>query len=370
MDMIRSSYTVGMRFSRTSGIVPVRWFFAARGAKYIGVPNAFFSTNWEDASTKFVFYGEQPGPRHWSNGQRPALAVGQRICEPSEDFTVGIAEGVTLGRSIAAGPVPSCCLDPLGAGGPGFGFVWEGAVSWGASGGAVGTGVSSWVRIPPVAPMYLKTILLVITPGVTRVGTFLTQPWTRRISVTCVGPGGGGGGCTGGVSSSSAGGGGSSGGTFNQVFLGTLMSTVFNFQIGGRGAGGPAGNNNGSDGTADTVFTGPSIVTAAKGKGGRGAAASLWITGGSAVAGGAAPLGGNPGFPGLALSAGSGTNPIGGHGACSSLGGAGTGQVNPGAGTDATPNTGSGGAGSAAFTVSLAGGKGADGVIVIEEWSF
>lgn len=368
--MVRSCYTVGMRFSESSGVIPCRWFFADGGAKYLDAPTAFYSRNWEDKASKFDTLGEQPGNRRWSNGQRPALALGRRLCDPVELFLLGPPPGVTLNRDVVPGPVPACCLDPLGAGLGGDGFKSDGATRWDGSGAGVGGGAGGWKRVQTLPAFYLKTIIPNPTPGLTAVGMFTCQVWTLRLQVTAIAPGGGGGGAKGGVASFAAGGGGSCGATKLQFWLGVFYSLSFPWQIGGFGAGGPAGNNPGSPGTGDTIFTGPTTVTAAKGLGGSGGPAIPFITGGSFSPGGVSPVGGNPGIPGLVIPSGSGNTGIGGAGACSTVGGAGGFTYSPGSGKDATPGTGSGGGGAVAAGADEKGGDGADGFLVVEEWNF
>jgi hypothetical protein len=147
--MVRSCYTVPMRFKDGDAPVMVRWFFVDRGAKYFPGLNSFYSRNWEDASEKFDEIGEQPGNRRWVNGQRPALALGQRLCDDPLLFRFGLAPGQTISRGVVAGPVPVCCLDPLGTGGGGEGFAYDGSTEWIGSGGAVADGEASWVRVVP-----------------------------------------------------------------------------------------------------------------------------------------------------------------------------------------------------------------------------
>jgi len=66
----------------------------------------------------------------------------------------------------------------------------------------------------------------------------------------------------------------------------------------------------------------------------------------------------------------SGNTPIGGAGACSPIGGAGNWRLTQGDGDDATGSTGSGGGGAVSLVNDHSGGKGSDGLIVVEEWNF
>lgn len=201
---------------------------------------------------------------------------------------------------------------------------------------------------------------------------FTSQSWTTRIKATVVGPGAGGGGVAGSAGDAAAAGGGSSGGTFTMTWTGLTGGVTYTYNLGGYGTGGAAGNNNGNDGNGDSTFTGPTTITGKAGKGGHGCPA-IASPNASAVLGGASPLAGNPGFPGIVIPYGSGgLIAWSGAGGCSTVGGAGGGLVFEGAGVAATAN-GSGGGGALSLTSggsSHAGGNGSGGLLVIEEWSF
>jgi hypothetical protein len=148
VDALRSCYTVGMRFSDTLPIIPVRWFFADKRAKFFPGPNAFYSRNWEDKSDRFDQLGEQPGPRPWANGIRPGLALGQRLCDPPLIFLVGLAPGFSFNRPVASDSTSLCCLDPMKLPLGCAGSESNGATEWVSCGGAVGAGQSVVSKTP------------------------------------------------------------------------------------------------------------------------------------------------------------------------------------------------------------------------------
>jgi hypothetical protein len=390
VDWLRSCYQTSMVFRPGGPGVPIKWFWCHPDAKYVGVPTPFYSRNWEDKSEKFDEGGEQPGKRPWLPGLRPHLLDGMRLCRPITYLMFGIHAGMTLRRKVTTGGVPICCLDLDELGQQPGGVSPSGSGAWFGFGGLTLSGQSRWAKgqwpvigqalcfggaatwavIPDVPSLYLKTIIPNPTPGATAAGVFTSQSWTTRVQVTLVGPGGGGGGAAGASTTYGAGGGGASGATRQQQWTGIIGGTSWPYQIGGYGPGGPAGNNPGGAGTAPTVFTGPTTVTAGPGGGGQGGPAVPVGTFTNFAQGGVPPAGGNPGSPGIVSPGGSGDATVGGDGGCSTVGGAAGGATAPGPGADATTGTGSGGAGAVGSFGNYAGGKGGDGFLVVEEWNF
>lgn len=379
-----------MVFSPGGPNVPVKWFWPDPDAPLLGVPTPFYSRNWEDKSEKFDPLGEQAGKRPWLPGLRSHLLNGERLCRPITYLMFGFDPGQVLNGKVTKDGVPLCCFDKDAVGFQRGGKSPSGSGSWFGFGGLTLSGQSRWVKGPwptvgmslcfagsatwgpvtVVVPLHKQTIIPNPTPGVTAVGAFLTQPWCARLDVVGQAPGAGGGGSTGGASTASAAGGGSCGATRRQEWLGALGSQLFTWQIGGYGIGGAPGGGPGQPGTGHTIFNGPTVLDAAPGLGGQGCPAVPPIVGGVTIAGGVAPPGGNPGLPGIIVSGSSGLSPASGAGACSTVGGAGSPRTTQGPGMDATTGTGSGGSGAVSLAVSQPGGKGADGSIVVDEWSF
>jgi len=372
VDLIRSCYTVPMCFRDGDPAVPVKWFFTAPEAKYFPGLNSFYSRNWEDESEKFDEIGEQPGNRRWNNGQRPALATGQHLCDDPLLFRFGLAPGQLLDRPVFAGPVPVCCIVPTAAGSGGEGISFDGAVEWTSAGGAVADGSEEWERGEDVPSLYLETFIYPSVPGVTDSGSFTLQSWTTRLRVRCFGPGAGGGGGEGSFTLTGAGGGGSAGGEHVGRWYPVVGGSVYAWQVGGYGDGGAAGPNDGEDGTDDTYFIGdgPLTITGHKGLGGKGGPGVPVLTITVPTPGGEAPSFGDPGHPGLVFPAGSGNGALGGAGGSSINGGGGSYQFAAADGFDASEKSGSGGGGACALSTDRAGGKGSDGFIWVEEWNF
>lgn len=218
----------------------------------------------------------------------------------------------------------------------------------------------------------------VITITATGGGTYTATPGTKAILVQLVGGGGGGGGVASPGSTTSNIGGGGGGGAFAQKYLSTAFSPC-TYSVGAGGAGGPAGNNAGSNG-GDTTFTTPTPVTITAGGGqGNGRNGNFTppflyaygIKGGSATGGDINEDGGTGSVPFCLNTA----NNSGGSGGPShfstgtptnSMGGANSSQAG-------TAGSGYGGGGSGAVAngsgIARAGGQGSDGLIVIYEFS-
>lgn len=201
--------------------------------------------------------------------------------------------------------------------------------------------------------------------------TYTVPAGVYRLIVHVQGPGGGGGGGDQGTNQSGIAAGGGSGGYANKLYAVTPGDT-FTYTVGLGGAGGTAGNNAGSNGTANTVFdSGGSPVTGALGVGGGSLAAGTSLVSTTAGAGGTA-TGGDWNIAGQKGGAGTrySVNVLQpGNGADSFLGIGGP-VVSSGAGLAGT-GYGSGGSGGLAYqnTADVAGGDGAPGVIIVEEFT-
>jgi len=147
--MVRSCYTVGMVFSPGGPVVPVRWFFAAKGAEPLGFATPFYSRNWEDAASKFDDLGERPGPRKWFNGQRHVLLTGTGPKCATVGLQNGLAPGQTEAKRVTTDGVPVCCLTELGFFLTGDGYGPSPGIAWNAGGGATGQGGAEWNRPVP-----------------------------------------------------------------------------------------------------------------------------------------------------------------------------------------------------------------------------
>lgn len=189
--------------------------------------------------------------------------------------------------------------------------------------------------------------------------------------VRLVGGGGGGGGAQGTAAQAAAAGGGASGAVVEAWV--TLPSTA-TYAIGGAGAGGTAGNNNGSTG-GDTVFdSGGLVLSAGGGSGGQGGNTGTTFASRTGGAGSDGDLNGSNGWTvkgvdgaiGLRISA---TQAVSGVGAACTFGGGGGAVTNA---TGKAPTGGYGGGGGGAATIGAtnrAGGDGMPGIIIVEEYA-
>jgi len=193
----------------------------------------------------------------------------------------------------------------------------------------------------------------------------------KRARVKMIGGGGGGAGVNGNTSQVGVGGGGGSGGYCEKDYTVT-GGTRFTVVSGGGGAGGLSGTNNGSDGSDSTCTDGTTTITAKGGKGGISLAAGTSAI--SALGGAISSIStngdingyGQPGEPGVRLS---GTIGLSGAGGYNIYGGGGRGLVVAQAGIDGNLY-GSGGSGAiSTAAVNRAGGAGANGIIIIEEYT-
>lgn len=203
--------------------------------------------------------------------------------------------------------------------------------------------------------------------------TYTVPAGVYRLKVTCVGAGGGGGGADGGSSQAGVGSGGGSGAIAIKVYS-TTPSSTFTYTVSNAGGtGGSAGNNNGNDGT-DTVFdSGGTPVTAEGGNGGGSMAAGTGVSAsGSNGSAQAAATGGDVNIPGTNVQRAfriSGTEVVCAVGAPSPYGAGGL-ASNGNADGGAASGYGAGGGGAGSLTVTdRAGGNGAPGVIIVEEYN-
>ncbi len=114
VDLLRSCYRTTIRPFFDSEIeVPIIWFFAEPGAKYLGFWNRFSSLNWEPDHTEVnPGVGEQnPRPRPYRKGSLPFPIgfEGLRFCGTQKMFEEGAS---ILDAAIPRflGIVPEPCL--------------------------------------------------------------------------------------------------------------------------------------------------------------------------------------------------------------------------------------------------------------------
>lgn len=197
-------------------------------------------------------------------------------------------------------------------------------------------------------------------------GTWTPTTGTDAVVVTVIGGGGGGGGINGLTSSAGGASGGGGGGAAIEYITSGLGATEI-ITIGGGGAGGSAGANAGSGGGTSS-FGSHCSATGGNGADGRTAQSGPNCFEGES---GGVGSGGDLNIQGGASGGGfnvSTSNALGGTGGNSILGGGGRSLPSPNTGV-AGGNYGGGGSGAASDTATnYAGGDGADGVIIIEEY--
>ncbi len=89
--------------------VPVRWFFADSQAPVLSGPTVFVSRNWEIKEDRFDDLGEQPGPRPWDPGHRPAVLNGQRFCRSNDIYLLGQDGPISPAIPVSENGIPRCC---------------------------------------------------------------------------------------------------------------------------------------------------------------------------------------------------------------------------------------------------------------------
>jgi len=204
----------------------------------------------------------------------------------------------------------------------------------------------------------------------TGTSTYTRPANVRAIRVRLVGAGGGGGGTATASGASGAAGGGGAGGCVEKLvtaFSGSYGEPI-SYAITTGAAGGAAGNNNGAAGSSST-FGGLTAGGGAGGLGSGAAASPVFKSGGvgGTAAGGDLNIPGGAGNPGAI---GSSTEAVGGNGGSNCLGG-GVGNTVGISTVGATGvNYGGGGAGAVQLNDggNLAGGTGAGGRLIIEEF--
>lgn len=203
--------------------------------------------------------------------------------------------------------------------------------------------------------------------------THTTGASTNTIKVRLQAGGGAGGGGASTASDAAAGGGGGGGGYAEKTFA-VAPSTGYTYAVGAGGTAGTAGNNAGNTGGASTFAVGATTVTANGGNGGAGMAAAT--TAGTVSAGGAPPSISTNGDVNASGASGegsyrtSGTVARSGKGADSQFGGGGTEVAAQGTGVTGI-GFGSGGSGGCTLNggAATAGGAGAPGIVIVEEYS-
>ena len=215
------------------------------------------------------------------------------------------------------------------------------------------------------APTIKVTVLTISDP------TWTPEDRTKSIEFIAIGAGGGGGGVDGqGAGTATCAGGGGGGGAC--VIATNTIDASYAIVIGASGSGGAAGANNGTAGGASTVTSTAVTLSAGGGSGGFGDTASGSVTtapGGSrgTGTGGDYNQSGDSGFTGLSNN---GVKSSYGHGGGSLLAGI---IGAPGSDDAGAANTDPGGGGSGAvvqtLTTNYAGGDGADGIVIIKEYS-
>lgn len=231
------------------------------------------------------------------------------------------------------------------------------AINWGA-------GTRDIYLLPPVEGRWLSRQILTVGSG-----TYTTPPDVKRILIRLVGSGGGGGGTDSAASAIGLGGAGGAGG-YSELIIDNPSAT-YSYTVGAGGTGGSAGANAGNNGNTTSFGTGPLIQATGGGLGAAGAqgTSALARTGGTGGVGSIGTINesGAIGETGYRLS---GTIGIGGEGGRSKFGAGGAPVTGSTAGNNGV-SYGSGGSGgrSAAVSSDRAGGNGADGVIIVDEYS-
>lgn len=200
--------------------------------------------------------------------------------------------------------------------------------------------------------------------------TYTVPSNVTRLLVKVQGGGGGGGGGDQGTTTWGCGSGGGAGG-YAEKIISTSAGSTFTYTIGGSANGGTAGNNSGTAGNATTWDSGGSPVVGNGGDPGGSMAAGNTLVGASAGVGGTATGGtlnitGGDGNIGLRYA--TSNVMVFGGGGVSPLG-AGSTRISSGVGANGT-GYGSGGGGGVAFinSADVAGGNGAQGVILVYEY--
>lgn len=207
-----------------------------------------------------------------------------------------------------------------------------------------------------------------------------SDTWSRPTGVTKVivevvagGAGGGGAEATSSGQSAIAGGGGAGG--YSKALLDVTSISSSTVTVGSGGSGGTAGNNAGSNGGTSSWSDGTNTLSCSGGSGGAGGNATSSTTARAAAAGGTSSggdlnLAGQPSSAGVMFGGSGGYSGAGGHSRLGAGGKsiAGGGSLNT-AGADATGyGSGGSGGGNGASQTAVAGGAGADGIVIVWEY--
>lgn len=233
-----------------------------------------------------------------------------------------------------------------------------------------GSGVTTWTDQPTAGTTPTKQLFT--TPGSF---TYTTPANSKLLKVVVLGGGAGGGGSAGNAVGTGSAGGGGSGGATSIIWISCPCSATYPLVVGGGGAGGAAGNNNGGDGS-DSIFN--TTVIGGHGIHGDGGAQQTGAIdavskNGGTASGGDLNISGGVGGPGLVFSAAAftATQAFSGAGGTSSLGGGGAAVYTAGDGGAGGLYGSGGGGGANAFqynTNAQAGGDGAKGLVLVEEF--
>ena len=251
-----------------------------------------------------------------------------------------------------------------------------------AAGGAVWTGDGSGLTTLNASNLSSGTVPAARLAGKTYIGrtiisavgsgNFTTAAATTTIVVQ-VWAGGGGGGGAAAAANAGCGGGGGAGGYVAKTFSVT-GSTSYAYVVGAKGTGGAAGNNSGNNGSDSTFTVGGTTITAKGGTGGGSMASGgtfAYATGGD---GGAVSTNGDingsgdPGCPGQRSNV---MTALGGQGGSTAVGGGGASRAASNGSGNAASGFGSGGGGACGIFSGgdQAGGNGADGLIIVDEYA-
>lgn len=205
----------------------------------------------------------------------------------------------------------------------------------------------------------------------TTTGTYTPTPGTSIVHVQLQGGGGGGGGASAAAGTVSLAGGGGAGACLD-FWLFASAITGGPITIGAAGSGGSAAGGNGGTGGDSSITINGIAYTAKGGTGGQGSTASgtLSVCFAGAPQTGSSSIGtatGNPGQDGIIFSTAAGGAGAAGSGGASSLGLGGL-RASFNVVPAAPPDFGGGGAGTASVNANTAGGPGAPGAVLIEEF--